>query len=63
MPKIVPDPQYELIEPRPKKRGRQCGECGMKFEYNQSYAHCCAMMDCPMGWGPGAGNYTTLTAG
>jgi len=50
---ILHDPNYDLVEyhPLPKKRGQQCGKCGMKFEYDKSYGYWCAEIDCPMGYG------------
>lgn len=58
------DPDYEFVPPLPERagnlwplpKGRQCGECGMKFEYGKAYGYCCASTKCPMGW-------TTLSAG
>lgn len=53
------DPDYDFTPPLPKvgeiqrPKGRQCGECGMKFEYGQSYGFCCPNTRCPTGW-----NYT-----
>jgi hypothetical protein len=50
---ITPDPQYDRIEPLPahpmqaQKRGIQCGECGMKFEYGVSYGYACGNPRCP----------------
>jgi hypothetical protein len=29
---FTPDPEYDLVEYVPRKRGSQCGKCGMKFE-------------------------------
>jgi len=47
---ITPDPEYDFIPPlqaAPVKRGTQCGECGMKFEYGKSYGFCCGNLRCP----------------
>lgn len=51
------DPDYDYISPlpfqgemRPAPKGRQCGECGMKFEYGKSYGYCCQNLRCPTGW-------------
>jgi hypothetical protein len=59
MTKITPDPEYDLIAPLPgsleakaPKRGSQCGECGVKFEYGQTYGYSCGSYRCPMGVGP-----------
>jgi hypothetical protein len=53
------DPEYEWVPPTQGQsgmptggRGRQCGECGMKFDNNKAYGFCCSNMRCPMGWGP-----------
>jgi len=52
--KIEPDPEYDFIPPiadTPKtKKGNQCGECGMKFEYGKAYGYCCRNPKCPAGW-------------
>jgi hypothetical protein len=45
-----PDPEYELVEYKPTKRGRQCGKCWMKFDYNVNYGFYCQASDCPMGY-------------
>lgn len=55
---ITPDPEYDFTPPLPPKediyanpkRGRQCGECGMKFEYGSSYGYVCGNSRCPTGW-------------
>ena len=47
-PSNGPDPEYELVKPVVKK-GRQCGKCWMKFEYNHSYGFYCGDCECPMG--------------
>lgn len=58
-PSIERNPDYDFTPPLPKQgagrqpKGRQCGECGMKFEYGQSYGFCCPNTRCPTGW-----NYT-----
>jgi hypothetical protein len=54
---VEQDPDYDFIPPMPKdrpahKKGTQCGECGMKFEYGQAYGYCCQNARCPTGWGP-----------
>ncbi len=45
------DPDYDIIPPLPKpvkqKKGSQCGECGMKFDYNTAYGYCCQRDNCP----------------
>lgn len=61
---IEPDPEYDFVPrinltgaaqaPLPK-RGRQCGECGMKFEYGANYGFYCGNWNCPCGFGPTAG--------
>lgn len=51
-PGFAPDPEYDLIEPTPRKKGSQCGRCGQKFDYGVAYGYCCSNMSCPMGWGP-----------
>lgn len=49
------DPDFDWVPPikdePPAKLGRQCGECGMKFEYNKSYGFHCSHYKCPMGYG------------
>lgn len=52
------DPDYDWIPPlatperiHPAPRGRQCGECGMKFEYGHHYGYSCPRARCPAGWG------------
>ena len=55
---VEPDPNYDYIAPLikrderqfPLKRGTQCGECGMKFEYGKAYGYCCMNQNCPTGW-------------
>ncbi len=55
---ITPDPEYDFIKPLrpdegraiPMRRGTQCGECGMKFDYNISYGYGCSNNSCPMGY-------------
>ncbi len=54
---ITPDPNYDFVEPieapdQPAKKGRQCGLCGMKFDYGQTYGFCCGNNNCPTGHGP-----------
>lgn len=47
---FVPDPDYELIEaPRmARKKGIQCGRCGMKFDYDIAHGYYCPALDCPV---------------
>jgi len=56
MSTVEPDDEYDFVEPLPKvvkrKRGKQCGKCGMKFEYGKMYGYCCGHLDCPCGYGP-----------
>jgi len=50
---ITPDPEYDFIEPPivvKAKRGRQCGICGLKFDYGVSYGYSCSSVNCPMGF-------------
>jgi hypothetical protein len=49
MTTFEPDPNYELVEYDPPKRGRQCGKCGSKFNFGESWGFCCTSVDCPMG--------------
>ncbi len=58
MPLFWRDPEYDFTPPLPKPgelapppKGRQCGECGMKFDYGTAYGYCCQNLRCPMGWG------------
>lgn len=52
------DKEYEWVPPLPpaamsprlQPRGRQCGECGMKFDSHVMMAYCCGNMRCPMDW-------------
>lgn len=62
MTEIMYDPEYELVPERPTaKRGRQCGKCGMKFDYGTGYGFYCAAIECPMGWNTSAGGqYVTI---
>lgn len=49
---IEPDPEYDFVPEPPKpKRGRQCGVCGMKFDYGSMYGYYCQQQNCPMGYG------------
>lgn len=49
------DPEYDWVPPlkdQPSgKRGTQCGECGMKFEFGKAYGYYCTNTRCPTGWG------------
>jgi hypothetical protein len=52
------DPEYDWIPPMTQpgpgegpKRGSQCGECGMKFEYGKAYGFYCGNSRCPAGFG------------
>ena len=56
---IVRDPDYHWIEPLPPPvlngritgmKGSQCGQCGMKFDYDYSYGFHCGNNRCPIGW-------------
>jgi hypothetical protein len=50
---IQRDPDYDYIPPikeSPVKKGSQCGECGMKFDYGQAYGYCCMNPKCPTKW-------------
>jgi hypothetical protein len=50
---IQRDPDYDYIPPikeSPVKKGSQCGECGMKFDYGTAYGYCCMNARCPTGW-------------
>ena len=55
------DPEYELVPYDPIKRGRQCGKCGMKFDYDTTYGYFCASNYCPMGWGSGGFTWAPST--
>ena len=52
------DPDYDYVPPLPEmppspsRKGQQCGECGMKFDYGVAYGYCCPNPRCPCGWGP-----------
>lgn len=54
---IEPDPNYDWVPPITLKKsegppkGRQCGQCGLKFDYGVTYGYCCGHSSCPMGWG------------
>lgn len=58
VPGIAKDPEYDWVAPLPPaptgillgKRGRQCGACGIKFEYNHTYGFRCGNNRCPCGW-------------
>ena len=53
-----PDPDYDLVPPSVlpvelkanHKIGSQCGTCGLKFDYNQSYGFLCSRPSCPLGY-------------
>ncbi len=52
---FVPDPDYDYVDPLPAvapagvtKKGRQCGQCGMKFDYDVTYGYNCGHQNCPM---------------
>ncbi len=53
---VQPDPEYDfvapMVPPRPKK-GRQCGLCGAKFDYDIGYGYYCCVQQCPMNNGFG----------
>jgi hypothetical protein len=47
------DLDYDYVAPiqqSPVKKGVQCGECGMKFDYGTAYGYCCMNARCPTGW-------------
>jgi hypothetical protein len=56
MTDIERDPDYDFVPPLPEQKeiprpkGRQCGECGMKFEYGKAYGFSCGNTRCPTGW-------------
>lgn len=50
---VGPDSDYDFIRPLPDpyppgKKGIQCGECGMKFDYGVSYGYACGNNRCPI---------------
>jgi len=54
---IEQDPNYKWVPPLPAgmenqvaPKGRQCGECGMKFDSENFMALHCPSKRCPMGW-------------
>ena len=55
---VTPDPAYDFVPPRrkdarnawPVKKGTQCGECGIKFDYGCAYGFNCSNPNCPTGW-------------
>jgi len=52
---FTPDLEYDLIQylpPELPKKGRQCGKCGMRFDYGSHYGFMCGQHDCPAGYGP-----------
>ena len=55
---ITPDPEYDFVEPLPKdwvspipKKGKQCGECGIRFDYGSNMGFSCGNPRCPTSWG------------
>ena len=54
---VQPDPNYDFVPPlqdsliksQEPPRGRQCGECGVKFDYGVGYGYACPSNKCPMG--------------
>jgi len=49
------DRDYDWVPPIQEshaKRGMQCGQCGMKFEYGQAYGYCCMHPQCPTSFRP-----------
>lgn len=55
---IARDPEYDWVPPFPPpmqppgvRKGLQCGECGMKFDYGIAYGYYCGNQRCPTGWG------------
>lgn len=53
------DPEYILVEPFVRKKGRQCGKCGAKFDFGTGYGFHCGMIDCPMAPSPHGGQWVT----
>lgn len=55
---IVRDDHYEWVDPLPPppsgvvvtNKGRQCGQCGIRFDYDQTYGFRCGHPRCPTGW-------------
>lgn len=47
-PEITPDGYVIVPARKPVIRGQQCGECGMKFDYNKAYGYVCPNPHCPM---------------
>lgn len=45
----VPPLRDRLIQTPNVPRGRQCGECGVKFDYGVGYGYACPSNKCPMG--------------
>lgn len=41
-------PPLPPMTPAPTRRGAQCGECGMKFDYDKTYGYACQNNRCPM---------------
>ena len=64
---VKPDPNYDFIPPLQEtsttKRGTQCGECGMKFEYGMNYGYYCGNHRCPTQIKPTYARATTLCSG
>ncbi|HWV44161.1 hypothetical protein [Pseudorhodoplanes sp.] len=53
-PTVERDPDYDFappITPPTRKKGIQCGQCGMKFDYGQAYGYCCMNNNCPTRYG------------
>jgi len=59
MTDIKHDPEYELVPERLILKGRQCGKCGMKFDYGTGYGFYCSTYNCPMGFGAAGGQWVT----
>ena len=48
-PQFVPDKDYDLVPPRKeRKKGIQCGTCGMKFDTGKTYGYVCSRPNCPV---------------
>jgi len=47
----IDDGYLVIRKPPPENRpikGTKCGNCGMKFDYNQAYGYHCPDLNCPM---------------